>query len=84
MAPTTLFGAVFANAVSSASTLTIHYDEAILSSSSCPSPMTCATCNDCNGQACIGGTCTGCTTSSDCCPPLVCGPQGRCVAALIP
>jgi hypothetical protein len=84
-APTTLFGSMFAQSVSSGSDLTIHYDEAILApSSACTTPTTCSSCNDCNGQACNGGTCSQCTQSSDCCAPLVCNPQGTCVADIIP
>lgn len=32
----------------------------------------CASCRDCNNQACIGGKCGSCTQNSDCCAPLVC------------
>jgi hypothetical protein len=41
-------------------------------------PQGCATCSDCNNQACnksdggTVGTCGACTTSADCCAPLVC------------
>jgi len=41
-------------------------------------PQGCQTCGDCNNQACnipdggTAGTCGGCTTSADCCAPLVC------------
>ncbi len=33
---------------------------------------TCLTCNDCLGQACIGGQCGSCQTNADCCSPLEC------------
>ncbi len=47
MAPTTLYGAVFAGALSASSTLTIHYDESVLSSSACPAtPSVCSACDD--------------------------------------
>ncbi len=83
-APTTLFGSMFAQSVSSGSDLTIHYDEAILAPSpACAAPTTCSSCNDCNGQACNSGMCGQCTQSSDCCAPLVCNPQGMCVADVI-
>jgi hypothetical protein len=42
----------------------------------------CSTCNDCNNQACVNGTCGSCTTDSQCCSPLVCQ-GGTCVAAVI-
>jgi hypothetical protein len=34
---------------------------------------TCGTCKDCGNQACINGVCgQACTSSSDCCAPLIC------------
>jgi len=84
-APTTLYGAIFASALSAAADLAIHYDEAILTQSSAPAcapPATCATCGDCGGQACNSGTCGTCVDSSQCCAPLVCGPEGTCVGAV--
>jgi hypothetical protein len=83
-APTTLYGSLFASRLSSGSDLTIHYDEAILTpSSTCAAPTSCKTCNDCNGQACNSNTTCGlCTDSSQCCRPLVCSPQGTCVAVI--
>jgi hypothetical protein len=33
---------------------------------------TCGTCKDCGNQACVNGTCGQCTSSSDCCAPLIC------------
>lgn len=41
-------------------------------------PKGCNTCLDCGGQACKGGNCGDCTSSSDCCAPLVCM-GGSCV-----
>jgi hypothetical protein len=32
----------------------------------------CASCRQCGNQACIDGVCGSCTTSSQCCAPLVC------------
>jgi hypothetical protein len=85
-APTTLYGSLFANALSAAAALTIHYDKAILtpSMSACAAPTSCRTCNDCNGQACNSGTCSGgCADSTQCCAPLVCR-NGTCVSDVIP
>ncbi len=82
-APTTLFGSVFVGTFSAGSDLTIHYDESILTPAktpACPGTTVCATCNDCGGQPCNSGTCGFCTTSDQCCPPLVCGAGGTCVA----
>ena len=84
-APTTLYGSIFASALSAGADLTIHYDDAILtqSSTACPAPQSCTTCSDCGGQACNSGTCGLCSPDSpqsQCCPPLVCNAQGSCVA----
>ncbi len=87
-APTTLYGAIFANGLSSGSDLTIHYDKAILtppSTRACAAPTSCTSCNDCNGQPCNSLTCGGtCADSSQCCAPLVCNGQGVCVPDVIP
>ncbi len=32
----------------------------------------CKTCLDCSGQACNGGVCGKCTTSDQCCAPMIC------------
>jgi hypothetical protein len=32
----------------------------------------CGSCRDCGNQACINGSCSSCTASSQCCAPLVC------------
>ena len=86
-APTTLYGSIFVSQVSLNSDLTIHYDKTILTPSltpTCAAPTSCLTCNDCNGQACNSGTCTGgCADSTQCCAPLVCR-NGTCVADVIP
>jgi hypothetical protein len=84
-APATLYGAAFVSSLSAAADLTIHYDQAIMTPSAtpaCPAPGACTTCNDCGGQACNSSTCGACADSSQCCPPLVCGPQGTCVGVL--
>jgi hypothetical protein len=38
----------------------------------------CNSCKDCGNQACVNGACGACTTSADCCSPLVCD-KGQCV-----
>jgi hypothetical protein len=40
--------------------------------------MTCSSCKDCGNQACVNGACGACTTSADCCSPLMCE-NGKCV-----
>ena len=32
----------------------------------------CGSCTDCANQACVNGTCGSCTSSAQCCPPLLC------------
>jgi hypothetical protein len=51
------------------------------SSSGSPPPPMCGTCKDCGNQACINGTCGSCSSSAQCCPPLVCS-NGACVPLL--
>ncbi len=86
-APTTLYGALFLSSLSAAADLSIHYDQAIMTPSSspaCPPPAACTSCNDCGGQACNSFTCGACADGSQCCAPLVCGPQGTCVGVVVP
>jgi hypothetical protein len=86
-APTTLFGAVFVSQFNGSADLTIHYDESILTPSptrACATPSSCVLSCDCSGLACNSGTCGPCSQNIDCCAPLVCGPQGTCVAAVTP
>ena len=49
--------------------------------SSGPAGGGCSTCLDCNNQACVNGACGACTSSSQCCAPLVCQ-GGTCVNAV--
>ncbi len=79
-AGTTLFGSAFVRQLGAASgPLTIHFDESIArAGADCPPPAACASCRDCENQACTNGACASCTASTDCCAPLVCR-SGRCV-----
>ncbi len=80
----TIYGALYAGDFVSGSNVAIHYDRAVLqqgSTCSPPSTSTCGSCKDCGNQACIKGTCGACTSSGDCCPPLICQ-QGSCVPLL--
>ena len=43
----------------------------------------CASCRDCGNQACVGGTCGACMSSSQCCAPLECV-GGTCITLLPP
>lgn len=43
-----------------------------------PPPPECVDCYDCGLQACIGGQCGSCTDDAQCCPPLLCWPDGVC------
>ena len=76
-----MFGGVFANRVSWAGDLLVHYDTDILRAGEpCgPPPSGCTSCHDCGNQACIGGQCGACASSADCCAPLQCS-NGVCVA----
>jgi hypothetical protein len=45
-------------------------------------PTGCTTCTDCGNQACLpSGQCGACTTSAECCAPLVCS-NGVCVVSV--
>jgi hypothetical protein len=82
-APVEIYGAVFAGDFQASQTVKIHYDRQVVQAGrSCGgSPggtsQSCSTCKDCNNQACVGGTCGACTSSSQCCAPLGCY-QGKC------
>jgi hypothetical protein len=75
------FGSVFAGSYDGNSHTVIHYDSAILAAGAeCGDgglPTGCSSCRDCGNQACVDGVCGACTTSADCCAPLVCH-QGTC------
>jgi hypothetical protein len=75
-----MFGAIFAGRYHGKASTTIHYDRAaVKSGDSCPPPPPgCQSCLDCGGQACNGTTCGSCSSSAQCCPPLVCN-GGTCV-----
>jgi hypothetical protein len=49
-------------------------------SSSGTPPTGCGSCKDCGNQACINGACGSCTSSAQCCAPLLCA-SGVCVPA---
>ncbi|MBK7772820.1 MAG: hypothetical protein IPI43_01585 [Sandaracinaceae bacterium] len=68
-----IFGGLFANGIVASDSLTVHYDDAIRDAASdCTPPTGCDSCNDCGGNACIGGACGACVTDADCCAPLTC------------
>ncbi|MDI1436031.1 DUF7305 domain-containing protein [Polyangium sorediatum] len=78
-----IFGAVFAKSIATAHQFKVHYDEAIITIDGCQPPgSACTDCHDCVNPtpACgPGGQCGPCSTDKDCCPPLVCTPNGTCV-----
>jgi len=82
-----MWGAVFAKTMQFSGAFTLHYDTSVLqlaqSGGCAPGGTTCKTCNDCGGAtpACISGACAPCATNADCCAPLVCASDGRCVLA---
>ncbi len=82
-----MWGALFAKSMQFSGDLTLHYDTSVLQvsqSSGCDvAGGSCTSCGDCGGAApaCTAGTCVPCTTSADCCAPLACAADGRCVLA---
>jgi hypothetical protein len=93
-AGTDAYGSVFAGNFLGTSDVKIHYDLAVLQQgNSCPTSggggpadaggggASCSSCRDCLNQACNAGKCGGCSTSADCCAPLICV-GGSCEPAL--
>jgi hypothetical protein len=87
-AGTDIYGSVFAGDFSGSSRVAIHYDSAVLQDgNSCGNtppnapPTSCGTCKDCGNQACVNGTCGACTSSAQCCAPLICE-NGKCMQSL--
>jgi hypothetical protein len=87
-ANTAAYGSIFAGDFHASAPTLIHYDRAVLQAGvACPAPgggptpAGCSSCRDCGNQACTGGKCGACTTSAECCSPLVCE-SGSCVPAI--
>jgi len=85
---TTVYGSLFGRQIDMPGYLDVHYDRAILDAGEdCPPPP--GGCEMCGGEgctdrtACIGGACASCRSDADCCPPLVCYPDGTCGSLLI-
>jgi len=87
---TEIYGSVFAGDFTSSTPTLIHYDRNVVTvGEDCPKkppvgdagPPGCGSCKDCGNQACIDGKCSECTSSAQCCPPLVCQ-GGRCVSVI--
>jgi len=80
---TIVFGSIFVRRLSTQGSLTIHYDEGVLTKGDgCPpTATTCTSCHDCGNQACVAGACGACASSDDCCAPLQCL-SGRCVPSI--
>jgi hypothetical protein len=76
------YGSLFTGGYQGNGPTVVHFDSAILAAggecadAGVPSGG-CTSCRDCGNQACIGGVCGTCTTSADCCAPLVCN-AGTC------
>jgi hypothetical protein len=81
------YGSIFAGSFQSSASTTIHYDRAVLAEGrNCGAPdagpPACTSCRDCGNQACLpSGQCGSCSSSLDCCPPLICN-QGFCQPAV--
>jgi hypothetical protein len=82
---TDAFGSIFAGDLQVISNFNLHYDSGVTRAGErCPGGEggstgtggtgggTCGTCQDCGNQACINGSCGKCTSSDQCCAPLVC------------
>jgi hypothetical protein len=83
-AGTDIFGSVFCGNFSGSANVGIHYDSEILQigTQSCgPPPSMCTACGNCGNQACVNGTCGSCSSSAQCCAPLLCQ-NGTCVQAV--
>jgi hypothetical protein len=80
-----MWGAIFAKTMQFSGAFTLHYDTSVLAQSGgcAPGGGSCKTCDDCGGAtpACKSGTCAPCTSTADCCAPLVCRSDGQCVLA---
>jgi hypothetical protein len=79
----TAYGSLYVkNFIGAGDNTDVHYDRAALKQGEgCdvpPPPGGCKSCRDCGNQACLNGTCGACTTSADCCAPLVCS-AGTCI-----
>jgi hypothetical protein len=76
----TAYGALYCNNfLGQGDNTDIHYDRAALAQGyGCDvAPAGCKTCRDCGNQACVNGACVACTSSAQCCPPLICS-NGAC------
>jgi hypothetical protein len=75
-----MYGAIFAGYYHGKASTTIHYDTAsVKQGTGCPPPPPgCTSCLDCGNQACVGGNCGACSSTAQCCPPLVCS-NGKCI-----
>jgi len=76
-----VFGSIFVGAIAASGGVEVHYDTAVLDvGADCPPPEGgCDSCRDCRNQACVAGECGACTSSDQCCAPLLCI-AGRCQA----
>jgi hypothetical protein len=81
-APLEVYGGVFAGNFHNSGTTSVHYDEAVLGVGGDCHMDGCNSCQDCGNQACVNGTCGACTSSAQCCAPLVCD-MGSCVPVIV-
>jgi hypothetical protein len=75
-----IYGGLIVGSLSNQENIEIHYDRAVLSVPTCaPPPPMCHSCRECANGPCLAGKCAGsCTSSTQCCAPLICGPNGVC------
>ncbi|MDP9002921.1 MAG: hypothetical protein M3O46_22755, partial [Myxococcota bacterium] len=74
-----LYGGLIAASLANQENIEIHYDRAVLDLPKCgPPPPMCQGCKDCGNDPCINGMCSPtCTSSTQCCAPLICA-GGKC------
>ena len=77
------YGGLYAGSYTGLNEVTIHYDRAVVDAAAdCPPESgACTSCVDCGNQACVGGVCGACTSSDQCCAPLICSASNTCVLA---
>jgi hypothetical protein len=81
-APLEVYGGIFAGDFHNSGTTAVHYDQAVLGAGDDCGHDGCDSCQDCGNQACVNGACGACTSSSQCCAPLVCD-MGACVPVIV-
>jgi hypothetical protein len=74
-----IYGGFIVASLSNQENIEIHYDRAVLEVPVCaPPPPMCKSCRECANGPCLAGMCAAsCTSSTQCCAPLICM-NGKC------